>query len=50
MGAAARRVVEANYDAQRNAQRLLDVLKAVTDRRRGGTVAADAHSLAEVSA
>jgi glycosyltransferase involved in cell wall biosynthesis len=32
MGNAARRVVEADYDARHNSQRLLDVLKAATDR------------------
>jgi glycosyltransferase involved in cell wall biosynthesis len=37
MGEAGRRTVEADYDARRNSQRLLDVLKTVTDRRRGVT-------------
>jgi glycosyltransferase involved in cell wall biosynthesis len=32
MGAAARRLVEAEYDARFNGRRLVDVLKAVTDR------------------
>ena len=34
LGAAGRQLVEAEYDAQRNAQRLLDVLRGVVDDRR----------------
>jgi glycosyltransferase involved in cell wall biosynthesis len=50
MGRAGRRVVEADFDARRNSQRLLDVLKAVADRRHGSATPADTRALAEVSA
>jgi glycosyltransferase involved in cell wall biosynthesis len=50
MGAAGRRVVEADYDARRNSQRLLAVLKAVADRGGGAPDRTAAQTLAGVGA